>query len=127
MTLFLGAPKSLHMETAAIKLKDVCSLEENYDQPRQHIKMQRRCFANRGQSSQSYGFLVVMYGCESWTVKKAEHRRIDDFELWCLRRFLRVSWTASRSSQYILKEISLDYSLEVLMLKLKLQYFSHLM
>ena len=72
-------------------------------------------------------FPVVIYGCESWTVKKAEHRRIDDFELWCLRRFLRVSWTASRSSQYILKEISPEYSLEVLLLKLKLQYFGHLM
>jgi len=72
-------------------------------------------------------FPVVIYGCESWTVKKAEHRRIDDFELWCLRRFLRVSWTASRSSQYILKEINPEYSLEGLLRKLKLQYFGHLM
>ena len=68
-------------------------------------------------------FPVVMYGCESWTVKKAEHRRIDAFELWCWRRLLRVPWTARRSNQSILKEISLDYSLEGLMLKLKLQYF----
>ena len=72
-------------------------------------------------------FPVVMYGCESWTIKKAEHRRIDAFELWCWRRLLRVPWTARRSNQSILKEISLEYSLEVLMLKLKFQYFGHLM
>ena len=71
-------------------------------------------------------FPVVMYGCESWTVKKAEHRRIDAFELWCWRRLLRIPWTARRSNQSILKEISPGYSLEGLMLKLKLQYFSHL-
>ena len=72
-------------------------------------------------------FPVVMYGCESWTVKKAEHQRIDDFELWYWRRLLRVPWTARRSNQYILKEISPGCSLEGLMLKLKLQYFGHLM
>ena len=72
-------------------------------------------------------FPVVMYGCESWTVKKAEHRRIDAFELWCWRRLLRVSRTAMRSNQSILKEISPEHSLKVLMLKLKLQYFGHLM
>ena len=72
-------------------------------------------------------FPVVMYGCESWTVKKAEHRRIDAFELWCWRRLLRVPWTTRRSNQSILKEISPEYSLEGLMLKLKLQYFGHLM
>ena len=72
-------------------------------------------------------FPVVMYGCESWTVKKAECRRIDAFELWCWRRLLRVSWTAKRSNQSILKEISPGISLEGLMLKLKLQYFGHLM
>ena len=71
-------------------------------------------------------FLVVMYGCESWTIKKAEHRRIDAFELWYCRRLLRVSWTARRFNQSILKEISPEYSLEGLMLKLKLQYFGHL-
>ena len=70
-------------------------------------------------------FPVVMYGCESWTVKKAERRRIDAFELWCWRRLLRVPWTAGRSSQSILKEISPEYSLEGLMLKLKFQYFGH--
>ena len=72
-------------------------------------------------------FPVVMYGCESWTVKKAEHRRIDAFELWCWRRLLRVPWTAKRSNQSILKETSPGCSLEGLMLKLKLQYFGHLM
>ena len=72
-------------------------------------------------------FPVVMYGCESWTIKKAEHQRIGAFELWCWRRLLRVSWTWSRSNQSILKEISPEYSLEGLMLKLKLQYFGHLM
>ena len=72
-------------------------------------------------------FPVVMYGCESWTVKKAECRRIDAFELWCWRRLLRVPWTARRSNQSILKQISPEYSLEGLMLKLKLQYFGHLM
>ena len=72
-------------------------------------------------------FPVVMYGCESWTVKKSEHRGIDAFELWCGGRLLRVLWTARRSNQSILKEISPEYSLEGLMLKLKLQYFGHLM
>ena len=72
-------------------------------------------------------FPVVMHGCESWTIKKAERQRIGAFELWCWRRFLRVPWTARRSNQSILKEISLEYSLEGLMLKLKLQYFGHLM
>ena len=72
-------------------------------------------------------FPVVMYGCESWTVKKAESQRTDAFELWCWRRLLRVPWTARRSNEPILKEISPEYPLEVLMLKLKLQYFGHLM
>ena len=72
-------------------------------------------------------FPVVMYGCESWVIKKAECRRIDGFELWCWRRLLRVPWTARRPNQFILKEINLEYSLEGLMLKLKPQYFGHLM
>ena len=72
-------------------------------------------------------FPVVMYGCESWTIKKAERRRIDAFELWCWRRLLRVPWAAGRSNHTILKEISPEYSLEGLMLKLKLQYFGYLM
>ena len=72
-------------------------------------------------------FPVVIYGCENWTIKKVEHRRIDAFELWCWRRLLRVPWTARRSNQSIPKEISPEYSLEGVMLKLKLQYFGHLM
>ena len=72
-------------------------------------------------------FAVVMYECESWAIKKAEHQRVDAFELWCWRRLLRVPWTARRSNQSTLKEISPEYSLEELMLKLKLQYFGHLM
>ena len=101
--------------------------KKSYDQPRQDIKKQRHYFGNKGSSSQSYGFQVVMYRCESWTIKKAERRRIDAFELWCWIRLLRVPWTARRSNQSILKEISPEYSLEGLMLKLKIQYFGHLM
>ena len=101
--------------------------EKSHDKSRQHIKKQRYYFTNKGLSSQSYGFSVVMYGCVSWTIKKAEHRRIDASVLWCWRRFLRVPWTARRCNQSILKEISPEYSLEGLMLKLKLQYFGHLM
>ena len=101
--------------------------KDSYDQPRQHIEKLRHYFANKGPSSQAMVFPVVMYGCESWTVKKAERRRIDASELWCWRRLLRVPWTARRSNQSILKEISPECSLEGLMLKLKLQYFGHLM
>ena len=102
--------------------------KKSYEQPRQHIKKQRHYFANKGPSSQSYMvFPVVMYGCESWTVKKAECQRIDAYELWCWRRVLRVPWTARRSNQSILKEMSPGISLEEMMLKLKLQYFGHLM
>ena len=103
------------------------SLKKTYDQPRQHIKKQRYYFAKKVQLAKSMGLSVVMYGCESWTIKKAEHWRIDAFELWCWRRLLKVPWTARRSNQSILKEISPEYSLEGLMLKLKLQYFGHLM
>ena len=101
--------------------------KKSYDQPRQHIKKQRHYFANKGPSSQNYGFSVVMYRCESWTIKKAECWRIDAFELWCWRRLLRVPCTTRRSNQSILKEISAEYSLGGLMLKLKLQYYGHLM
>ena len=83
--------------------------------------------ANKGPCRQSYVFPLVMYGCESWTIKKAESPRIDAFELWCWRRLVRVLWTARRSNQPILKETSPEYSLKGLMLKLKLQYFGHLM
>ena len=101
--------------------------QEHYGQPRQHIKKQRHYFANKGPSSQSCSFSVVLYGCECWTTKKAECQRIDAFELWCWRRLLRVPWIARRSNQSILKEIGPEYSLQGLMLKLKLQYFGHLM
>ena len=101
--------------------------EESYDQTRQHIKKQRHYFYHKGPSSQGYGFPVVMYGCESWTVKKAKCQRTDAFELWCWRRLLRVPWTARRSNQSILKEVSPGCSLEGLMMKLKLQYFGHQM
>ena len=101
--------------------------KKSYDQPRQHIKKQRHYFAKKGPSSPSYGFSSSHYGCESWTIKKVECQRIDAFELWCWRRLLRVPWTARRSNQSTLKEISPEYSLKGLMLKLKLQYFGHLM
>ena len=101
--------------------------KESYDQPRQHIKKQRHYFANKGLASKSYGFSSSHVGCESWTIRKAECRRIDAFELCCWRRLLRVPWTARRTNQSILKEIHPEYSLEGLMLKLKLQYFGHLM
>ena len=101
--------------------------KKSYDQPKQHIKKQRHYFVNKGPSSQGYGFPVVMYGCESWTIKKAKCLRIDAFALCCWRRLLRVPCTAKRSNESILQEISPGYSLEGLMLKLKLQYFAHLM
>ena len=99
--------------------------KKSYDKPRQCIEKQKYYFASVSPYRQSYGFLVVIHGCESWTIKKAQ--RIDAFELWCWRRLLRVSWTARRSNQSILKEINAKYSLEGLMLKLKFQYFGHLM
>ena len=95
---------------------------------RLHSELKKRYhFADKGPYSQSYAFSSSHVGCESWTIKKAQHWRIDAFELWCWRRCLRVPWTARRSSQSILKEISPKYSLEGLILKLKLQYFGHLM
>ena len=101
--------------------------KKSYDQPRQHIKKQRCYFASKGLSSQSYGFSSSYLWCENWTIKKADCQRIDDFELWWRRKLLRVPWTARRSNQSILKEISPDYSLKGLMLKLKLQYFGYLL
>ena len=109
-----------------MKLKDASPWRESYDQPRQHIKKQRHYFANKGPSSQRYGFSSSHV--QIWELDyKAEHWRIDAFELWCWRRLLRVPWTARRSNQSILKEISPEYSLEGLMLRLKLQYFGYLM
>ena len=110
-----------------MKLKDACSLDEKLWPTRQHIKKQRHYFANKGLSSQSYGFSSGHVWMWELDIKKAECWRTDAFELWCWRRLLRVPWTARRSNQSILKDISPEYSLEGLMLKLKLQYFDHLM
>ena len=101
--------------------------KESYDKPRPHIQKQRHHFANKGPYSQSYIFSVVMHRCESGTKKRLSTKELMFFELWCWRRLLSVPWTARRSNQSILKEISPEYSLEGLMLKLKLQYFGHLM
>ena len=101
--------------------------KKSYDQPRQYIKKQRHYFTDKVCIVKVMVFPVVMYGCESWTIKKSEHPRIDAFELWCWRRLSRVPWTARRSNQLTLKEINPEYSLEGLMLKLNLQHFSHLM
>ena len=103
-------------------------LEKSYNQPRESIRKQRHYFANKILHVKAMVFPVVMYGCESWTIKRAECRRLDAFELWCWRRLLRVPWTARRSKQSILKEIfSPEYSLQGLILKLKFQYFGHQM
>ena len=125
--LIFGAPKSLQVVIVAMKLKTLTLWKESYDQPIQHIKKQRHSLPTKVHLVKAMVFPVVMYGCESWTIKKAKCRRIDAFELWCWRRLLRVPWTARRSNQYILKQISPGCSLEGLMLKLKLQYFGHLM
>ena len=101
--------------------------KKSYDQPRQHIKKQRYYFSHKVHLVKAMVFPVVLCGCESWTINKAERRSTDAFELWCWRRLLRVPWTARSSNQSILKEISPEYSFEGLMLKLKLQYFGHLM
>ena len=124
--LFYWAPKSLWTVTAAMKLKEACFLEKNYDQPRQPIKKQRHYFATKVCLIKAMVFTVVTYGCESSTIKKAEHRRIDAFELWCWRRLLGAPWNARRSNQFILKETSPGCSLKGLILKLKPQYFDHL-
>ena len=111
-----------------MKLKDACSsLKESYDQPRQHMKKQRHYLSTKVRLVKAMVFPVVIYGCESWTIVKAERWRIDAFELWCWTRLLIVPWTARRSNLSILKEISPEYSLEGLMLKQRLRYFGHLM
>ena len=125
LTLFLGAPKSLQMVTVAIKRclllgrKAVTNLDSL-------LKSRDIILSTKVHLVKAMVFPVVMYGYESWTIMKAECQRIDAFELWCWRRLLRVSWTARRSNQSILMGISPEYSLEGLMLKLKLQYFGHL-
>ena len=127
LTLFFWALKSLQMVTAIMKLKDACSLEglsmANLDSM---LKSRDITFPTKVRIVKAMVFPIVMYGCESWGLKKAECRRIDAFGLCCWKRLSRVSWTVRRSNQSILKEINLEYSLEGLMLKLKLQYFGHL-
>ena len=125
--IFLGSKITADSDCSREIKKTLAPWKKSYEKPRQHIKKQRHYFTNKSLSVKAMVFPVVMYGCESWTIKKAECQRIDGFELWCWRRLLRVSWTARRYNQSILKEISLDYSLEGLMLKLKCQYFGHLM
>ena len=117
---FSLAPKSLQMVTAAMKIKDTYSLEEktNLDSI---LKSRDITLQTKVRLVKAMVFPVITYGCESWTIKKAEHQRIDTFELWCWRRLFRVPWTTRRSNQSILKEISPEYSLVGLMLKLKLQ------
>ena len=127
LTLFLGVPKSLQMVIAAMKLR--CLLLErkvmtNLDSI---FKSRDIILLTEVRLVKAMVFREVMYRCESWTIKKAERQRIDAFELWCWRKLLRVSWTAWISNQSILKEISPEYSLKRLMLKLRLQYFGHLM
>ena len=118
---------NLSIRRTLICSKMLTPWKESYDQLRQHIKSRDITLSTKFCLVKAMVFPVAMYGCESWTINKAEHRRIDGFELWCWRRLLRVPWTARRSNQFILKEINPGYSLEGLMLKLKLQYFGHLM
>ena len=121
------APKSLWLVTSGMKLKMLATWKKSNDIPKKHIKNQRHYIATIVHIVKAMVFPVVMYGCENWTIKKAECWRIDVFELWCWRRLLRVPWTARGSNQSILKEINHEYSLEGLMLKLKLQNFRLLM
>ena len=126
-TLFFWAPKSLQMVTSHEIKRHLLigrKVRTNLDSI---LKSRDISFLTNVCLVKAVVFPVVMYGCKSWTIKKAEHWRIDTFELWCWSRLLRVPWTARRSNQSILKEISSEYSLEGLMLKLKLQYFGHLM
>ena len=117
------------MVTAAMKLKDTCSLgkKKAITNPDGLIKSRDITLSTKFLLVKGIGFPVVMYGCESWMIKKDESQTTDFFELWCWKRLLRVPWTARRSNQSILKEISPGISLEGMMLKLKLQYFGHLM
>ena len=121
---FLGLQNHCRWWLQQWNSKTLAPWKKSYDQPRQHVKKQRYYFANKDLSSQRYGFPVVMYGSESWTIKKAECQRIDSFKLWYWRRLLRVPWTERRSNQSILNEISPEYSLEGLMSKLKIQYLA---
>ena len=125
--LFSWALKSLQMMTAAMNLRHLLLRRKTMTHLDSILKSKDITLLTKVCLVKAMVFPVVMYGCESWTIKKAEHQRIDAFELWCWRRLLRVPWTVRRSNQSILKEISPEYSLEGLMLKLRLQYFGHLM
>ena len=127
LTLFFLALKSQQMLIEAMKLRHSLLGREVMTNLKRILKSRDVTLLTKACLVKAMVFPVVMYGCESWTVKKAEHRRIDTFELWCWRRPLRVPWTARRSDQSILKEISPGWSLEGMMLKLKFQYFGHLM
>ena len=126
-TLFWGAPKSLQMVIAAMKLRHLLLGRKVVTNLDSIFKSRDITLPTKVRLVKAMVFPVAMYGCENWTVKKAECQRIDAFELWCWRRLLRIPCTARRSNQSILKEISPGCSLEGLMLKLKLQYFGHLM
>ena len=125
--LFLGALNSLLIVTAAMKLKALAPWKKAMSNTDSILKTRDISLLAKFCLVKAMVFPVVKYGCESWTIKKAEHQRIDAFELWCWRRLLWVPWTARRSNQSILKEISPEYSWERLIMKLKLQYFGHLM
>ena len=126
-TLFFWSPKSLQMVTTVTKLRLLLLGGKAMTNRDSILKSRDITLPTKVCLVKAMVFLVVIYGCESWAIKKAECQRIDAFELWHWRRLLRVPWTARRSDQSILKEISPEYSLEELMLKLKLQYFGHLM
>ena len=126
-TLLFWAPKSLQMGIAAMKLRHLLLGRKVMNNLDSILKSRDITLPTKVCLVKAVVFPVVMYGCESWTINKVEHRRIDALELWCCKRLLRVPWTERRSNQSILKEISPEYSLEGLMLKLKLQYFGHLM
>ena len=125
--LYFGAPKSLQMVTSAIKLRCLLLGRKAMTNLDRILKSRDITLSTKVRLVKAMVFPVVMCGCESWTIKKAQCQRIDAFELWCWRRLLRVPWRARRSNQSILKRISPEYSLEGLMLKLKFQYFGHLM
>ena len=115
------------MVSSDVKIKDACSLEGKLDKPRQHVTKQRHHFTDRVHIVKAIVLPVVMYGCESWTIKKAECQKIHAFKLWCWKRLLRVPWPARRSNQSILKKISPGYSLEELMWSWSSSTFGHLM
>ena len=127
LTLYFGAPKSLQMVTAAMKLRRLLLERKVMTNLDSILKSRDITLPTKVCLVKSMVFPIVMYGYESWTIKKAEHQKIDAFELWCWRRLLKVPWTARRSNKSMLKEISPEYSLEGLMLKLKFQCFGHLM